>query len=448
MNIQQSWFTILYTVIQTYALLLFFSRMFRDKRPFLHRKWVYLLVDLGLSGVIFCLRFYLNDSHMAVSIGYTVIVQMMVCVALFEGDRWYQLFYILFANVYFYVFTMFSLLFSAKFYVPLPNLNHFTYGIAVSFLFQIAALILLWQIQRYSLKNIIRFPPPRAYWLLIYLIFLALFFSCIYMTDTLTRRNLVSGLSVLVEFVFLLMCVAFYIMFLKICRGYEEEMINSVRQQQYELQKKHFAEVNSSNNVLKKLRHELKNFVLYMNYLIDKKDYNQLKEFFSDFYEKEYHNLLEVSVSDNLADVVIQQKETYAHSLGVEISCQQLYESNTGIDDIDLCVLLSNLLDNAIEACRNQQDALISVRIRRIKEYLSVVIENTTDHDVLADNPDLLTSKQSREIHGFGLQVIRQIVDKYDGSIRYESSDRLFSVMLMLRIPELNSESIQEDKAE
>lgn len=145
--------------------------------------------------------------------------------------------------------------------------------------------------------------------------------------------------------------------------------------------------------------------------------------------------LYEVSSSASFLDAVLQQKVSHARAQGIDVSTQVLLPEDAAQSSLDLCIVLSNLIDNAVEACRELPSPRISIRIKRIKEYLSVVVENSAGRDVLRQNPLLLTSKREKELHGIGLRVIRQIVDRYDGSIQFESDDTSFKAMLMMKFP-------------
>lgn len=240
------------------------------------------------------------------------------------------------------------------------------------------------------------------------------------------------------------MIVVVYLMFLSLCQSYHEKLQHTLIEKQYALQKAHFAEIQAANQALRELRHELKNYMFYMNYLIDQGDFEKLKSFFSEFYRKEHHNLYEVSASLSFLDAVLQQKVTFAQSLGIEVEQHVLLPEDAALDSLDLCVVLSNLIDNAVEACRDLPSPRIAIRLKRVKAYLSIVVENTAERDVLRHNPQLRTGKREAELHGIGLRVIRQIVERYDGSIEFESDAGSFKAMAMMKLPSDRESGVTE----
>ena len=203
-------------------------------------------------------------------------------------------------------------------------------------------------------------------------------------------------------------------------------------QKQYEIQKKHLQETVQINDDVRKLRHELKNTVFYMNYLINKKDYEELLQYFRTFYDKEYHTLIETSSSDSIIEATLHQKINLAKESGITVESHFSPYSAASISEWDLCILLSNLLDNAIEACCDLPNSQIQIQIKPVKQYLSIAIANTVSYNILQKNPKLSSTKKQKKIHGIGTKVVHEIILKYNGSIHFESSSTLFTVQLML----------------
>lgn len=92
----------------------------------------------------------------------------------------------------------------------------------------------------------------------------------------------------------------------------------------------------------------------------------------------------------------------------------------TGIDDMDLYILLENLCDNAIEAAAQSNNPTIKLQISEDNGNLCIYIGNTTSDNVLKNNPHMNTTKKDKNMHGFGIMNIRDIIDKYNGTINYE----------------------------
>ena len=421
--------------MQSFALLRYCDRFWGLKRPMKGKWLIYAVLSLAVCAGVFLLCKYVRDTHMTYSFIYTLLLQIPLCLALFHGNPYYKSLYVLFSNILYSIFLLLSLMFSV---MLLPYVGKFlgtsATGMVMNLVFQCLAFVLLHFLQKQSFANRFYLSPPALYWLLIYLIYILIYTGSVYVSDILIKGNLVSTMSLVLETGLLLVCVAVFLLYIRVCRSYYEEIQHKLALKQLSIQRAQFQEIQTSGEAMRKLRHELKNHMFYMKYLIDKKDFNELEQYFQDFYQKEYHNLIEFSASGNILDAVLQQKISVAEQHGIQIRDEILCARPDAISELDMCVLLSNLLDNAIEACIPLANAVIAIRIKQVKEYLSVVVSNTVDRDVLRENPSLRSEKKNREIHGIGIPVIRELVNKYDGSMQFESDQSMFRACLMLRI--------------
>ena len=101
--------------------------------------------------------------------------------------------------------------------------------------------------------------------------------------------------------------------------------------------------------------------------------------------------------------------------------------------DIDICVLLANLLDNAIEASAKVSSPQIILNIRNEKNYLCITVKNRIEKSVLDKNQTLQTTKKNKSRHGLGIYSIFQIVEKYDGMKSYYEKNGYFIADIWLK---------------
>ena len=136
---------------------------------------------------------------------------------------------------------------------------------------------------------------------------------------------------------------------------------------------------------------------------------------------------------NDIVNALLRQKLIYAGSKNIQLDIQSSLPESLPIDSVDLCTVISNLLDNAIDACVVQDFPKISLSIQQAESYIHIQCVNTVTFDVCKENPGLRTTKQSG-YHGIGLQIVRRIVEKYDGIFEYHMEDMSFFVTLMLHI--------------
>ena len=115
---------------------------------------------------------------------------------------------------------------------------------------------------------------------------------------------------------------------------------------------------------------------------------------------------------------------------------QSVYVSpGSRFDSLDMCVLLGNLLDNAIEACRKvkPEKRRIVLKITQQGPCLSVSVTNSIAARIQVENNTVRTTKDQPALHGFGLSSIREIAEKYSGNFTFRSSDTEFTACVLLQ---------------
>ncbi|MBQ7013430.1 MAG: GHKL domain-containing protein [Oscillospiraceae bacterium] len=125
-------------------------------------------------------------------------------------------------------------------------------------------------------------------------------------------------------------------------------------------------------------------------------------------------------------DIIVSTKLSQCSMEGIGTTVQ-ISPFSLVMEDIDACIILGNLLDNAIEACRNTEgERLLYLDMRQRKQYVNIVIRNTISQSVLETNPDLHTTKENGRKHGLGLRAVRGTVEKYGGMIDFCEENQEF----------------------
>ncbi len=141
-----------------------------------------------------------------------------------------------------------------------------------------------------------------------------------------------------------------------------------------------------------------------------------------------------VWVGDEAVDYLINSKITLAASREIQMNCNIEYPQHTNIRSVDLVAILGNLLDNAFEAVDGTEGNMrfINLTIRRINEMLVIKAENGCNTTPVVADGDLQTSKADKTLHGWGLQSVRTVAERYDGTIETEYSNHTFRAVVTL----------------
>ena len=134
--------------------------------------------------------------------------------------------------------------------------------------------------------------------------------------------------------------------------------------------------------------------------------------------------------SDNeTANVVLTAKAKEMRQRGIQGEFQISLPRNLLIAEMDLCALLGNALDNAMEAAEKSTDKTVRVRCRAEKGLFMLQVDNALAGD---EKPDLSTTKKDKTAHGFGLLGMREIAKRYGGSFEVVAANGRFELVVCL----------------
>ena len=137
---------------------------------------------------------------------------------------------------------------------------------------------------------------------------------------------------------------------------------------------------------------------------------------------------------NEILDAILSLKHQEADTQGICFEADVILTTPLQIASLDLCSILSNLLDNAIEACLRsveKEKRFVNMYIRQKHNILYCEVNNYCETSPIITGKKLIRKKSSPG-HGFGTQIIRDIVKKYDGNIQVSYSENCFHVEFTL----------------
>jgi hypothetical protein len=194
----------------------------------------------------------------------------------------------------------------------------------------------------------------------------------------------------------------------------------------------------SENNLeeLKKIRHDIKNQYGFMKVLLQEKDYAKLNEFFTDLSEATMVPLSFIDCGNNTVSSILNFEAGKARKNGIHLETNIVISKQLGIQDPDICSLLTNLIDNALESMINDSlcdKGAVSIRMFMKGPYLIMEIANPVKDDSSAEERmSLHTRKGDKSLHGYGTKIVKSVVERYHGAVSYNVKDGVFTASVML----------------
>lgn len=208
-------------------------------------------------------------------------------------------------------------------------------------------------------------------------------------------------------------------------------------EQQIEGQRIYYQNLEASGEEVRKMRHDLKNTFAALSGYLNKGDIETARQ----FVEEKTENLgkLTHSTGHPALDAVMNAKRTKAFENHIQFEAKIALPQELLMDEMDLCIILGNALDNALEACEKmpRDQAHIFLNLHKSGEMLFIEIKNTFKEEPVSGSEGLVTTKRDKKNHGFGLKTMEQLTKKYEGAIDYEAKEGWFclSINLNLRDP-------------
>lgn len=132
-------------------------------------------------------------------------------------------------------------------------------------------------------------------------------------------------------------------------------------------------------------------------------------------------------------DAILNSKLSLAKKHNIEIKCDAILNEGLSISPLDLCVLIGNLVDNAIEACdklNEGQRKFLRIYICTKKKQLYISVSNATNEIIRKLDKEFISKKRGN--HGHGLKRIDLTVEKYKGYINRQNEPGVFATEIML----------------
>ena len=186
---------------------------------------------------------------------------------------------------------------------------------------------------------------------------------------------------------------------------------------------------------IRQLHHDYKNHCLNMQQLLDKKQYAELEDYLQKLTGRYLtQNQDCVDTHNAVLDAVINTKILECREAGIQFGCFVTGDVSE-VTGLKLGIILFNLLDNAIEASREEAcRKRIELRIEKDKDVLNITIKNDIVDSVLKDNPTLETNKPHKDLHGIGHLTVEEMVAEAQGMVEYYEEEDRFCVHVFLPV--------------
>lgn len=194
-------------------------------------------------------------------------------------------------------------------------------------------------------------------------------------------------------------------------------------------------DIRENENQVRQLRHDLQNHLDVIRSLCEEGNYEDVKNYTGQLIENIQPGGSRIMTGNQAADLIIRSKQKTAEARGITFTFSGSLEQLAAMAAPDICGLLANAYDNAIEACLSQKSPFIRTAVSSTRNHTVIQIDNSVSHRVPVRGNQIPTSKKDKLSHGYGIHIMKRIALKYDGSCQFHSDDEMFTVKITLLNP-------------
>ncbi len=224
--------------------------------------------------------------------------------------------------------------------------------------------------------------------------------------------------------------------YIQLSENLELQRKNAIYEKEFQLLERNMHEKESMMQEIRVKRHDLKHQMLNLLALLQKGEYGKLESDMKQMAELESLNgLLVVNTQNSIIDSFVNNQYAVAKEKGIDFQVKIDVPAELPFAGEDLCVILGNALDNAIEACERGQVSKPWISIKLIYDgaNLLMTLENSFDGTIRKNKKGMqISRKANSQQHGIGTYSIQRVVQKYHGYYHVEVTEKEYHLEIIL----------------
>lgn len=228
--------------------------------------------------------------------------------------------------------------------------------------------------------------------------------------------------------------VSTYYIYDKINEVYLQKLERKAIKQRIEMYENQLEIMQQSQRNIRSLRHDIKNHLILLQTYIASQEYDKALQYIESINEYMVVSGQFIHTGNQEIDAILNYMIGKAQSKGCKVETQIQVPNECFISKMDLNVLLSNLLDNALEALERVEQRYLYISMKYQKGVFAMCIKNSYDGTLIKKGKKYITRKNDIENHGIGLQNVNEVIEKYNGEQIIETINGLYIITILLYV--------------
>ena len=202
------------------------------------------------------------------------------------------------------------------------------------------------------------------------------------------------------------------------------------QQEQFQAEYDYFKDYRENNVDLIKFRHDFNNHMLVVKGMYEKGQYDRANEYIDKLSEATGGLKKTYVTGHEILDMILKSKAAAMEENNIEFTMEGNLTALDFLEDVDACILFSNIIDNAIEANLNVSEGrYIKLSAKTVNKMIYIQLTNPYGEDNEAK-----VNKTNGDVHGIGLQNVKDIVEKYDGQMDASADAGVYELKIVMSI--------------
>lgn len=232
----------------------------------------------------------------------------------------------------------------------------------------------------------------------------------------------------------ILLAIIFFL--IKLFKNYLYNLIDKrIERFQSDLIEKQIRETENMYKSVRSWRHDYRNHIQNMKILLNDGNYKELGEYLNELTDDLNTVDTVIKTGNVMVDAILNSKLTVAKKANINLNVKANIPKSLPMSDVEICTLMGNLLDNAIEACEKLPEAerFIRIYIGTYKNQFYLSVQNSAGEVKKFQSKYMSTKKNSKD-HGYGIFRIDRIVNKYKGYLSGQNEEGVFATEISVPI--------------
>lgn len=228
--------------------------------------------------------------------------------------------------------------------------------------------------------------------------------------------------------------VSTYYIYDRINEAYLDKLERQSVKQRVEMYENQLDIMEQSQRNIRALHHDMKKHLFLIQSYLESEKYDEMQQYIANVNDYIKVPGQHIYTGNQEIDVITNYMVERAKRKGCNVKTQIQVPDIGFMEKIDLNILLGNLLDNALEAIERVAERYLYISMQYKKGVFVIKIHNSFDGKLVKDGTKYISRKKDLENHGLGLQNVDNIIEKYNGERKIETTESLFKISIMLYV--------------